>query len=414
MTISAVVRKPVGQATRSMTRIAALIAAALLSTTVTMADCVPTTCAAAGKTCGTIDNGCGGSINCGSCTWPQTCGGGGVENVCGPSARECVPTTCAAAGKNCGTIDNGCGGKVICGSCAPPLTCGGGGAEGVCGTPERDCVPTTCAAQGKTCGTIDNGCGGKISCGSCTPPLTCGGGGVENVCGPPARDCVPTTCTAAGKNCGTIDNGCGGRINCGSCTWPLTCGYGGVANVCGPSAPRTTVDLNALAARGEVIANEDPLAVELRNREAEGPGRRGFDIGMAAAEGHTLPGPGKQKIHDQLSLAEQWGFNTAVRFSLERNRNAVLAAKGAAIAKVDPIVAEARRYYGRARTVESDGFYRLGFDIATGIFGDPALGAQGHTATGPGSMKTRNGLSIPAQRGFDASVAFHLSRGYAH
>jgi hypothetical protein len=460
VTISPVVRKPIGQATRSMTRIAALIAAALLSATVTMADCIPTTCAEQGKTCGTIDNGCGGKLSCGSCTPPQTCGGGGVENVCGEciattcaaagkncgtidngcggrincgscappltcggggvegvcgAGHECIPTTCAAAGKTCGTIDNGCGGTLNCGSCAPPLTCGGGGVENVCGTPERACVPTTCTAAGKTCGTIDNGCGGTLSCGSCAPPLTCGGGGVENVCGTPERACVPTTCTAAGKNCGTIDNGCGGRINCGSCTWPLTCGYGGVENVCGPSAPRaTTVDLNALAARGEAIAKEDPLAVELRNREPEGPGRRGFDIGMAAAEGQTLPGPGKQRIHDSLSPAERGGFTTAVSFSLERNRNAVLAAKGAAIAKVDPLVAEARRYYGRTRTVETDVFYRLGFDIATGIFGDPVLGAQGNTATGPGSMKIRNALSAPARRGFDASVAFHLSREYAH
>ena len=411
MTISPVVREPIGQGKRPMILIAAVIAATLLlGATVTLADCVPTTCAAAGKTCGTIDNGCGGKISCGRCTPPQTCGGGGVENVCG----DCVLTTCAAQGKTCGTIDNGCGGEVVCGSCTPPDTCGGGGVEGVCGT-GQECIPTTCAGAGKTCGTIDNGCGGKVICGSCTPPQTCGGGGVENVCGPPARACVPTTCTAAGKNCGTIDNGCGGRINCGSCTWPLTCGYGGVENVCGPSAPRaTTVDLNALAARGEAIANEDPLAVELRNREPEGPGRRGFDIGMAAAEGHTLPGPGKQRTRDSLTPAERGGFNTAVSFSLERNRNAVLAAKGAAIAKADPIVAEARRYYGRARTVESDGFYRLGFDIATGIFGDPALGARGNTATGPGSMKIRNGLSLPAQKGFDASVAFHLSRGYAH
>ena len=31
-----------------------------------------------------------------------------------------------------------------------------------------------------------------------------------------------------------------------------------------------SVDLDALAARGEAIANEDPLAVELRNQQAEG------------------------------------------------------------------------------------------------------------------------------------------------
>jgi hypothetical protein len=57
-------------------------------------------------------------------------------------------------------------------------------------------------------------------------------------------------------------------------------------------------------------------------------------------------------------------------------------------------------------------FFRLGFDIASGIFGDPAGGAQGNTATGPGSLGVRNALSPAAQRGFNASVALHLGRKY--
>jgi hypothetical protein len=47
------------------------------------------------------------------------------------------------------------------------------------------------------------------------------------------------------------------------------------------------------------------------------------------------------------------------------------------------------------------------FDIATGLFGDAALGAQGDTATVPGSVMIRDGLGTPAQRGFNASVALH-------
>ena len=58
--------------------------------------------------------------------------------------------------------------------------------------------------------------------------------------------------------------------------------------------------------------------------------------------------------------------------------------------------------------------HRLGFDIATGIFGDPALGALGNTAKGPGSLKIRDGLSLAAREGFDSSMAFHLSRDYGH
>src|SRR5262249_53202992 len=53
----------------------------------------------------------------------------------------CVPTTCAAQGKNCGSLANGCGGTLSCGTCASGLVC----TSNVC------CTPTTCAAQGKNC-----------------------------------------------------------------------------------------------------------------------------------------------------------------------------------------------------------------------------------------------------------------------
>jgi hypothetical protein len=49
-------------------------------------DCVPTTCAAKTATCGSVDDGCGGALDCGTCTAPETCGGGGVANQCGGSA----------------------------------------------------------------------------------------------------------------------------------------------------------------------------------------------------------------------------------------------------------------------------------------------------------------------------------------
>ena len=163
--------------------------------------------------------------------------------------------------------------------------------------------------------------------------------------------------------------------------------------------------LDELAARGAVVASADPLAVELRNRAPDDSVRRGFDIGMAAAEGNTAPGPGKQRIHDSLPAAEQGGFDTAVSFSLQRNKNAKLAATGAAIARTDAVVAQARQ-------ADGDVFYWLGFDISSGIFGDPALGALGNTATGPGSLGIRDALIPAAQRGFNASVNLHLHRNY--
>ncbi|MBI3767819.1 MAG: hypothetical protein HY271_04895 [Deltaproteobacteria bacterium] len=71
--------------------------------------CTPTTCAAEGKSCGTIPDGCGGTLDCGSCTAPRTCGGGGTPNVCG------CPSNCG--GDICGTVVNSCGQQVSCGTC---------------------------------------------------------------------------------------------------------------------------------------------------------------------------------------------------------------------------------------------------------------------------------------------------------
>jgi peptidoglycan/xylan/chitin deacetylase (PgdA/CDA1 family)/endo-1,4-beta-D-glucanase Y len=193
--------------------------------------CTPTTCAAQGKNCGSISDGCGATILCGTCTSPDTCGGGGVTNVCGTT---CTPTTCAAAGATCGSISDGCGTTLNCGSCTSPDTCGGGGVANQCGT--ASCTPTTCSAQGKNCGSISDGCGGTLNCGSCTSPQTCGGGGTSNVCG-----CTATTCSAQGKNCGSISDGCGGNLNCGTCTSPQACGGGGTANVCAAKVSGFTV-----------------------------------------------------------------------------------------------------------------------------------------------------------------------------
>jgi hypothetical protein len=53
--------------------------------------CTPTTCAAQGKNCGSISDGCGGTLSCGTCTSPQTCGGGGTANVCGGSSCSLSP-----------------------------------------------------------------------------------------------------------------------------------------------------------------------------------------------------------------------------------------------------------------------------------------------------------------------------------
>jgi hypothetical protein len=45
--------------------------------------------------------------------------------VCKPAcSASCVPTSCAAEGKDCGAISDGCNRVLDCGSCHPPLKCG--------------------------------------------------------------------------------------------------------------------------------------------------------------------------------------------------------------------------------------------------------------------------------------------------
>lgn len=171
-----------------------------------------------------------------------------------------------------------------------------------------------------------------------------------------------------------------------------------------PPTPMPTVQkgaTDALAAYGEVLVNQDPLAGLLRDQQPEGATRRGFYIGMAKADGHTELGPGKDAFGARLPAAEQPGFRRGVEFIVARNKNAGLAGRGAAVAKADPAVLAVAR-------ANPNIHYCLGFDIATGIYGDPALGAQGNTAAGPGAFRIRDALSADGQRGFMDGVAFHL------
>jgi hypothetical protein len=84
------------------------------------ANCKPTTCAAQGAACGSIPDGCngmygsGGTIDCGGCTAPDTCGGGGVANQCGCADNGLA---CSNAGQVCGTHVDNCGQEVSCGTC---------------------------------------------------------------------------------------------------------------------------------------------------------------------------------------------------------------------------------------------------------------------------------------------------------
>ncbi len=222
-----------------------------LTSCVTPPTCTPKTCADFPGTCGVQGDGCGGqTANCGTCTSPQTCGGGGVPSQCGyPNGGTCTPTTCAKLGYNCGPAGDGCGGTLQCGSCTSPDTCGGGGQAGHCGFPDAGCTPLTCAAfPSTTCGEQNDGCGGHTPfCNPCTSPATCGGGGIANQCGFPSSNCTPATCSSLGLQCGLASNGCGGvTADCGTCPQGSSCAN----NMCVPvdagssCVPQTCSQLN--------------------------------------------------------------------------------------------------------------------------------------------------------------------------
>ena len=86
--------------------------------------------------CAVLGNKCAVSTDCCGASTGITC----IDGFCAePShpfdAGMCTPTTCSKLGINCGPAGNGCGGLLACGTCTTPDTCGGGGMSGVCGKP---------------------------------------------------------------------------------------------------------------------------------------------------------------------------------------------------------------------------------------------------------------------------------------
>lgn len=120
-----------------------------------------TVCDAFGYDCGPRADGCGGFVQCGTCGAGEQCGLGGTSK-CGPTTCVPTPREIACAGK-CGRVSDGCDDSYDCSSvpggitCPSGQTCGYGGVPNVCGG--EVCEPETCEDRGATCGTI-------ITCGS--------------------------------------------------------------------------------------------------------------------------------------------------------------------------------------------------------------------------------------------------------
>jgi hypothetical protein len=184
--------------------------------------CALTTCAAQGKNCGQIPDGCDtGNLDCGNCTPGSTtplC----IDNVCTAcSVENPCPSGCCASDGRCqsGTGDGACG--AIGGNC---VDCGAG----------RHCVNRQCVCDSTSC---PNGCcDGNGQC-QVENNLFCGSGGVAcSVSCPDSQMCQSGTCV----NCSTACAGCTFCFREANGSWH--CGFfpsGFDCNVCASSSTCT-------------------------------------------------------------------------------------------------------------------------------------------------------------------------------
>jgi hypothetical protein len=140
-----------------------------------------------------------------------------------------------------------------------------------------------------------------------------------------------------------------------------------------PSQPMPSICEASVSAR----ARNSPAAPNLERRCAQI---------QAAANAAPTPTPAPGPLVDRAELDQ-------------------LAALGHSIASQDAAL-------GSLRRSNADPAYRYGFDVATALFGDPAMGAQGITALGPGQLGIRASLDAVGQAGFDDSKSYHFSRSY--
>ena len=152
-----------------------------------------------------------GSVTAGSTNTHSSNTAVSVSSAMSSSSTGCHPTSCLTLAFDCGTADDGCGGTLDCGTCMPPQWCGGSGSPNVCGW--HLCTPKTCQQLGLDCGAAPDGCGGELSCGTCPVGKTCGGGGMPNVC------CLDggTQCANAADCC---THNCAGGV-CSTFTAPM-------------------------------------------------------------------------------------------------------------------------------------------------------------------------------------------------
>jgi hypothetical protein len=197
--------------------------------------CVPLTChdPKCDPYCGTIGDGCGGTLNCGDdCPPGWTC----EEGICRGAPAICAGLSCTTPYNYsyCGRIGDGCGRALDCGNCTTP---GWQCVDSLCVGSRDACTPiSSCDAWSgeRYCGLFGDGCGDALECGDCPVGWTC----VNSMCADNTSGwCRKVSCAplGGGRYCGVIGDGCGSLLECGeTCLDGGTCGQTR-ANVCGDS-----------------------------------------------------------------------------------------------------------------------------------------------------------------------------------
>jgi len=166
--------------------------------------------------CGSLPDGCDGSIDCGGCPAGTVCGANGQNFICG-----CEENTCSSYGAECGVVPTHCGvgeDAIFCGGCFGERICVGnkcicplgadcdGGCDG--GEPTYPCTKNECSPPGG----LPDGCGGVVHCPSCAGSEDC-------ILSPNTQvfECLgDCTCKAEGVECGNATV-CGAPTLCGTC-----------------------------------------------------------------------------------------------------------------------------------------------------------------------------------------------------
>ncbi len=157
--------------------------------------CTPTISCPAGQTCGTAEDGCGGTLECGTCT--------GTGERCVSGQCVCTPDNAAACtGLECGIATNNCDQTVSCGTCT---VAGESCVNGQCvctATGQPPCgtgAAAVCCAEGEAC--VAGACQASAA-GTCTEGTNyCYVGETPNTLCGPANDCTCLTTTASVPFC---------------------------------------------------------------------------------------------------------------------------------------------------------------------------------------------------------------------